>query len=311
MSASALMKSAVSNQQRSILLSLLAFAAGDAFGVAYEYLPERVPVDMRSMGSRGDWPPGSVSDDTLLSLLTIHAVQSGDSQESARIFRREVLEAAPHLRGLGPTTRAALGLPAAPDEGLVVVGETVIGNTNGGMMRTALLGLGYEADRDQERREMVVAMTRVTHKAPAAVACAVAGSALYSRALSPESESIDETLRREFQELDLLSSDLALWPESLKIWEPPKAGIPLDPLETLAAVVWVVARSSTALEAFQLSCEIGGDTDTVSALAGGLIAAGGNGADLLSIPWIDDVKWDEVPDLLTASSQLAELRGAK
>jgi len=79
----------------------------------------------------------------------------------------------------------------------------------------------------------------------------------------------------------------------------------------LAAVVWVVARSSTALEAFQLSCEIGGDTDTVSALAGGLIAAGGNGADLLSIPWIDDVKWDEVPDLLTASSQLAELRGAK
>jgi ADP-ribosyl-[dinitrogen reductase] hydrolase len=302
------MQSAVSDDQKAILLPLLAYAAGDAFGVAYEYLPVRIAVDIGSIGARGDWPVGSVSDDTLLSLITIHAIQPGDPKNSAEIFHSDVLAALPTLRGLGPTTRAALGLAPASDEGLVVVGNTVPGNTNGGMMRTALLGLGYPEDRDQERRAMVVAMTQVTHKSPAAVACAVACSALFSRALSPDPELVEETLGREFQQLDLMSSDLSRWPESLTSWVPPARGIALDPLETLAAVVWVAARARTTLDALRLACELGGDTDTVSALAAALVTARHKGDDVLRISWIDEVKWDEVPDLLAAAMQLAALR---
>lgn len=97
--ASSLLDSATTSQQGVILSTLLSYAAGDAFAVAYEYLPERIPVDIGAIGTRANWPAGGVSDDTLLSLLTIHAVRVGDPAESADTFLRDVLAAVPGLRG--------------------------------------------------------------------------------------------------------------------------------------------------------------------------------------------------------------------
>jgi len=138
--ASALLNSARTEDQRRILLSLLAFAAGDAFGVAYEYLPVRIPVDAQHLATRGDWPVGGVSDDTHLSLITIFAAIDGEPLASGERFLRDLRREIPRLRGLGPTTKAALGLAPDSGEDFAVVGTTVIGNTNGGMMRTSVLG---------------------------------------------------------------------------------------------------------------------------------------------------------------------------
>ena len=69
----------------SINAAVLAYAAGDAFGVAYEFLPEPVPVDVTSIGARADWPYGGVSDDTLLSLLTIATATVDDPEGSATV----------------------------------------------------------------------------------------------------------------------------------------------------------------------------------------------------------------------------------
>jgi len=82
-------------------------------------------------------------------------------------------------------------------------------------------------------------------------------------------------------------------------------------VETIAAVVWVLSRSSNQLDGYRLACELGGDTDTVAALAGGLIAARDPDAALAGVPWIDDVRWSEIPEVVTAAERLAGMRVTK
>lgn len=309
--ASALLNSAATEDQRKILHSLLAFAAGDAFGVAYEYLPEPKSVDPLRMATRGDWPLGGVSDDTHLSLLSIFAVIDDDPAASSDRFLRDLRTALPRLRGLGPTTKAALGLTPDPTEDFLVVGTTVIGNTNGGMMRTSLLGLGFTSAQDAERRHMVATMTRATHTAAAAIDCAILCSALYSRALAAHPAAISDILRAEASQLPSLDSGIVRWLRGIDTWAPPEAGIALDPIETLAAVVWVADRADSQLEGYRLSCELGGDTDTVAALAGGLIAARRPTSTLEDVPWIDDVMWSEIPEIVAAAARLAQMRARR
>lgn len=252
---------------------LLAYAAGDAFGVFYEFLevPEKnVPQKLKGKDS---WPFGGVSDDTLLSVITINSLQKSSPAEAAEEFLSQLRIAVPRLRGLGPTTRTALGLEVKPGE------RGVIGETNGAIMRTALCGLYLTENRDA----WIKALVEVTHNSPKAVECAQIAAGLFAGEEFPD------------------YSD----------WVPPATGISLDPLETLQAVVWVVTRVNNCAEAFALACSLGGDTDTVAALSGSLFAARWpERADFYSIPWIKDVAWGEVEaDLLNCAEMLVERNG--
>ena len=99
-----------------------AYAAGDAYGVQFEFQPRRFDELPDSLAEVDDWPAGGVSDDTILSLMTLESLRLGADGEllsansSAAEFKRRLMEAKDALRGLGPTTRAALGLPVKPEE---------------------------------------------------------------------------------------------------------------------------------------------------------------------------------------------------
>lgn len=127
---------------------LIAYAAGDAFGAFYEFAGtfESIP---RELKAKSGWPFGGISDDTALSLLTIQAL---NDQEPGKRFLALLKEKLPNLRGLGPTTRSALGIPVKPDE------LGIIGNTNGAMMRTALCGLANFSD------DVIIDAIKVTHQ---------------------------------------------------------------------------------------------------------------------------------------------------
>ena len=285
--------------------AVLAYAAGDAFGVAYEFLPEPVPVDVTSISARDGWPHGGVSDDTLLSLLTIATATVDDPERSASSFLAELRRSVPRLRGLGPTTRAALGLPVAPHE------AALVGGTNGGMMRTALLGLAFHPRDDLRRRSLVRAMAEATHPDPASSVCAVAASKLFAVASSGiDTDDLAEVLRAESDAIGLPGTAID---ELRRIdeWSPPASGISLSPIETLLAVATVASNARTCLEAYRLACEMGGDTDTVSALAAALVAAGSpQSCELFAITWIDDVNWAEIPQAAQAMGTLFTLRRA-
>ena len=248
---------------------LLAYAAGDAFGVYYEFLDETPKEIPQVLLSKDGWPFGGVSDDTLLSILTIKSLSQRTPADAAALFLEELRAAIPRLRGLGPTTRTALGLE-------VKVGERgVIGETNGAIMRTALCGLYIKNNRN----EWIKALVEVTHNSPKAIECAQIAAGLFAGEDFPD------------------YSD----------WTPPIGGISLDPLETLQAVVWVVKRANNCAEAFALACSLGGDTDTVAALAGALFAARWpERSDFYSIPWLNDVQWSEIESDLRECTEILE-----
>jgi len=250
-------------------IPLLAYAAGDAFGVYYEFLDETPKEIPQVLLSKDGWPFGGVSDDTLLSILTIKSLSQRTPADAAALFLEELRAAIPRLRGLGPTTRTALGLD-------VKVGERgVIGETNGAIMRTALCGLYIKNNRD----DWIKALVEVTHKSPKAIECAQIAAGLFAGEDFPD------------------YSD----------WTPPIGGISLDPLETLQAVVWVVNKANNCAEAFALACSLGGDTDTVSALAGALFAARWpERSDFYSISWLNDVQWSEIESDLRECTEMLE-----
>ena len=248
---------------------LLAYAAGDAFGVYYEFLDETPKEIPQVLLSKEGWPFGGVSDDTLLSILTIKSLNQKTPDDAAALFLVELRTAIPRLRGLGPTTRTALGLEVKAGE------RGVIGETNGAIMRTALCGLYIENNRN----EWIKALVEVTHNSPKAIECAQIAAGLFAGENLPD------------------YSD----------WVPPTGGISLDPLETLQAVVWVVKKANNCANAFALACSLGGDTDTVAALAGALFAARWpEKADFYSIPWLNDVQWSEIEDDLRECTQMLE-----
>lgn len=252
---------------------LLAYAAGDAFGVYYEFLDQNPKEIPQVLLPKEGWPFGGVSDDTLLSILTIKSLSKETPDEAAAYFLAELRAAIPRLRGLGPTTRTALGLNVRDGE------RGVIGETNGAIMRTALCGLFIKHNRD----EWIKALVEVTHKSAKAVEYAQIAAGLFAGEEFPD------------------------YPD----WNPPAGGISLDPLETLQAVVWVVKRSSNCADAFALACSLGGDTDTVAALAGALFAARWpEKCEFYSIPWLNEVKWDEIEkDLHECSLILESING--
>ena len=257
------------NSLPKVAVPLLAYAAGDAFGVYYEFLDETPKEIPQVLLSKDGWPFGGVSDDTLLSILTIKSLSQRTPTDAAALFLEELRAAIPRLRGLGPTTRTALGLE-------VKVGERgVIGETNGAIMRTALCGLYIKNNRN----EWIKALVEVTHNSPKAIECAQIAAGLFAGEDFPD------------------YSD----------WTPPIGGISLDPLETLQAVVWVVKRANNCAEAFALACSLGGDTDTVAALAGALFAARWpERSDFYSIPWLNDVQWSEIESDLRECTEILE-----
>jgi ADP-ribosyl-[dinitrogen reductase] hydrolase len=315
---------------QTIRVALTAYAAGDAFGVAYEFLDHPMPVDPQVLGDLPDWPHGGVSDDTLLTLLTVGAISDDGPAASAAAFLADLRQALPSLRGLGPTTRAALGLSVPPEQLLMV------GSTNGAMMRTALVGLGFSASRAPQRRELVHALAFATHPDPVATVCAVLASALFSALPDsvgvrpggnsdvpdngndvPDdgSASLADLLRAEAADLPDVPAAVVRMLADLGAsgahgrWHAPDSGVSLSPVETLAAVVTVAAGSATCLDAYRQSCELGGDTDTVSALSAALVATRDpDGCGLATVPWLDEVRWDEIPQLPKAVSTLATLR---
>jgi ADP-ribosylglycohydrolase len=257
---------------------LRAYAAGDAFGVHYEFREvESVTSELRALDG---WPYGGVSDDSLLTLLTLATLTEETPEKAAEKFLSDLKAAAPSLRGLGPTTRNALGMSVKESE------IHLIGKSNGAMMRTALCGLAFSAEQASLRREYVGALARATHSSDEAIVCAQIAAALFA---SPDLE-IDEVFAAEISVHGVVLGDR-------KSWQSPKSGISLDPVETLFAFMMVAERNTKVIDAYMDACSLGGDTDTVSALAGSLVALRNSDSGFDHIPWLSDIDWKEISSL--------------
>ena len=93
-------------------------------------------------------------------------------------------------------------------------------------------------------------------------------------------------------------------------WSPNPAGVSMNAAETLAAVVHVLghaARESFALaDALRYAVSLGGDTDTVAAIVGGIL--GSRLEDVAGIPWLSRVALPDSVELHALSMALSSLR---
>ena len=279
--------------QLRIATALFAYAAGDAFGVQYEF-KDGYRVES-SLSEIPDWPLGGVSDDTLLTLLSIKALDSAKPAIARTRFIELLKENLPVLRGLGPTTRAAVGLAVKESE------RHFIGNSNGAMMRTALMGMAFKSDDDLNRRQWITEIALATHSHERAVATSLIASKLFAQVLLDPTIDIKKVAEGEAQAIGYADFFSTHFDE--------KAQVSLDPLHTLKTVIAIAASSSTVEQAYISACERGGDTDTVAALSGALFAARfPDKAEFYSIPWIKDVAWAEVEEDLMICADMLEKR---
>jgi ADP-ribosylglycohydrolase len=196
-----------------------------------------------------------------------------------------------------------------------VLGATS-GSTNGAAMRALSVGWGVPAGADDERREAVLALSRATHGAPGALIAAGVIAAIGSWSL--EGAAVDtiwegavaEAVRlREVLGADVPLDGLAAAVEDR--WEPPAVGISLDAMETVAAVLHVLCRAEGLRDGIEASIRLGGDTDTVAAIVGGILGVG-EADPAEALPWLPLVRLPDAAllDRLTAASRRRAPRSA-
>jgi ADP-ribosylglycohydrolase len=90
-------------------------------------------------------------------------------------------------------------------------------------------------------------------------------------------------------------------------WTPPPGGVELDAAQTVAAATHVIRGATDPAAAMTSAVRLGGDTDTVAAIVGGILG----GAPGQQAPhWWGNVSFPEDAQIDELAARLAELRRA-
>ena len=263
-------------EEKTLFKSFIAFAAGDAFGAFYEFaeITSEIPNQLR--GKHG-WPAGGISDDTMLTLLTLESLRKPSPKEAASEFLRLLRVNREGLRGLGPTTRLALGMEVKSIE------ISSLGNTNGGVMRTVLLSMALEEKKS--RTDWLQALVQVTHKGERALAASIAlADLIHSNQLERDEYFVGD---HQFPR-----------------------GVSNDAIETYDAVCVILSRAKSLEEVFTIACSLGGDTDTTSAISAAIYTYWSpSSSEIFEVDWLKDVDWTELTSAPSALAALYEMVG--
>ena len=248
-------------------------------------------------------PAGSVTDDTEQALLVASLLIRGRGSSSGRVSLNTVEFAHALLawedsmieRGsldlLGPSTKAALERVRAGEDPLTVGGK---GTTNGAAMRVTPIGIAVSTEDPEAFAEAVWSSCRVTHatrqgfQSAALVAAAVSMGIDAARSTSPNLRGL---LWKAVTYVDSLPEHGAWTPDPDVVAATRRAmQLAVNPasssLECLAEQVGTSVASAHAIpmafallardpspQALMDAANIGGDTDTIGAIAGAILGA--------------------------------------
>jgi ADP-ribosyl-[dinitrogen reductase] hydrolase len=300
----------VAPSPQNIRAGILAYAAGDALGVPWEgKAPDEVHWDeLEELPARGDWPRGATSDDTDQMLLVARYLAETKGQVDERQFLTRLAKALPRMRGVGPSTNAAV-------QRFIETGETwaTEGSSIGAAMRAPPFGWALPIIAAEQRRDLTIRMSRTTHGAPAAIisACVVAAMAAWAIEQHPIDAVIAAGLREAADLAERYASQPAtvepLWQAAAGEWRSHEAGTPLDAIYTVASTIHVL-RTATGLEsATKNAVALGGDTDTTAAIVGGILGCQKEDVEA-EISWLSGVALPRAATIEAAAAGLWELR---
>jgi ADP-ribosylglycohydrolase len=286
-------------REAGVAAGLIAFAAGDALGAPWEGRP---PGQLREAAlspipRRDGWPRGATSDDTAQLLIIAEVMADNTKGDLQRRFLQRLSDAAPGMRGIGPSTTAAV--ERYRSDGTLIAQS---GASNGAAMRA--LAIGWGAASADERRALARALTATTHGHPDAMAAAFAVAALADWALDARPLAVmiqaaaAEAARVEGADVS------AIRQAADGTWTAPEHGVELNAIQTVAAVLHVLTHATSVADATQRAVRLGGDTDTVAAIAAGVLAShSAHRTDPL--PFLDEVRLPPAEDITRLAEQLA------
>lgn len=254
-------------------------AVGDALGAPFEFGPEGAfsarfpePGLGGEMCGGGGWEPGEATDDTQMAVLVAESLLEHDGLDLPDVFRRFQRWAAADPKDIGLQTEAVLSSGDPWDLAAALHFQTSQRAAgNGALMRAATSAvyfarLGREATMDAARR-----LAALTHGDRAAWE----GTALFHE-LVRVALTGDDPLSAVADVLHTVHPDhreryaTVLAPD----WHPDLATEFNGAVwPCLASAVWAVRTTTGYEDAVRAAIDLGGDTDTVAAVTGGLAGA--------------------------------------
>ncbi|WP_138732044.1 ADP-ribosylglycohydrolase family protein [Modestobacter excelsi] len=263
--------------------ALIGSAVGDALGAPFEFGPAgrfsaRFPTDARGVatemcgGGSLDWEPGEFTDDTQMALLVAASLVECGGLDEADLFDRFRT----WLRGgppdVGNQTRAVLGSGRAWD---VAAAEHFARSGhaagNGSLMRTTPAAIWFARSGTAATMDAARRISALTHGDPSAGE----GCAVFHELVRVALDG-DDPLAAIPAALDLVAPEHRdRWATVLAPgWTPEQATEGNGAVwPTLGQAVWALRNADDFAGVLRRVIDLGGDTDTVAAVAGGLAGA--------------------------------------
>lgn len=255
--------------------ALLGTFVGDALGMPFEGAPQSaIPADVEMVAARRG--RGTYTDDTQMmialgeSLIDLGLV---DPDRLARAFQ----DAYDHDRGYGGGTRRvfelwASGTPVAEAAGQVFDGRGSRGN--GAAMRIAPVAVRFRDDPARLCAE-AARSARITHAHPVGVDAAVVQAAAVGAGLRGENVLEVACAAAQTEEMQVALHEVR---ELLAEPRQPdevhaRLGSSSDARESVCAAVYAALAQPAFEAAVRFAVRLGGDTDTVAAMAGAIAGA--------------------------------------
>ncbi|MEO3860091.1 ADP-ribosylglycohydrolase family protein [Acrocarpospora sp. B8E8] len=286
-----------------VAAAIRGLAAGDALGVPWETMPPK-RIDRTRLfdllASRG-WPRGATSDDTSQTLIVARLLADTAGTPTAAEFMRRLSAEADQIRGMGSTTRRALKHYTSTHTFPEISPQSRA--SNGAAMRIAPVGWIIPPTDSARRRALVHELSRSTHPHPVSIGAASIVAAMASQALEDPAGILPAAIA---EATHLALPDFApIHQAATGAWTPPPGGIPILAAPTIAAVVHTIHHSTDLTTALTYAVTLGGDTDTVAAIVGGIL---GGIPDQPPPPWWPRVLFPEDAEVDQLATRLTELR---
>lgn len=279
---------------------LIGCAYGDAMGMPTENMPrewimEQYPMGIKEFlpslekGAMGrDLLAGEITDDTINTLILLHALVKNHGKPSAEIYMNELrkwMKEHPLLNEVivGRSTKRAID---AMDKGEDMSQTGLWGTTNGASMKIAPIGIISNYKRMDELIKNVIEISYPTHHTQIAIQGASITAALISYAI--QGGTLDGVWDVAYQAIDAVSQkglriggpklnkriqaiqhDLQIHPkEEMLTLLADFYGTGVETIETIPAALAVLQLGEGhPLQVGQITAALGGDTDTIGAIA--------------------------------------------
>lgn len=292
--------------------AVIGSATGDALGAPFEFeLPgaylRRFPDGAGRMDGGGGWEPGEATDDTQMAVLMAESLLARGGLDPADVFDRFRRWAAWDPKDIGLQTERVLTSGAPWDLAAARhFGTDRRAAGNGALMRATTSAVHFAHAGREATMEAARTLAALTHGDPAAWE----GAAIYHEMLRVALDGDDPLAALPDTLAAVRVAHRERWARVLAPgWHPDTATEFNGAVwPCLGSAVWALRTTGSFEEALRAAIDLGGDTDTVAAVTGGLAGAR-HGVRAVPAAWTAalHVPLPGPPDRVLRAADLADL----